>query len=249
MLDPVILLHAFPLNHHLWDAQAAAIRKSGREVLTPDLPGFGRSPVPEAEPSLDVYAGAVLAAADVAGYERFVLGGLSMGGYTAMSLLRLDPDRVSGLILADTRSAPDTPEAAEGRRATSDTVVASPDLVAFARAIIPTLVGPTTLAERPEVLETVRAWIEANSPLGVAWALRALANRRDSAALLARFAGPSLIVWGEEDELTNREMQEPMIDALQDVEFAVIPRCGHLSAVEAPDAVTGVLLDFLADLP
>ena len=243
---PVILLHAFPLNHPLWDAQAAAIRATGREVLTPDLPGFGSALTPESNPSLDVFAGAVLAAADIAGYERFILGGLSMGGYTAMALLRMDPHRVAGLILADTRCTPDTPEAAANRRATADSVSVSEDLAAFARATIPNLVGATTLAERPDVTNTVRTWIEANSPLGVAWALRAMANRPDSTATLAAFDGPSLVVWGEEDELTNRAEHEHMVDLLTDTELALIPGAGHLSSIESPDAVTGVVLDFLA---
>lgn len=247
---PVILLHAFPLNHHLWDAQADAVRATGRAVLTPDLPGFGSSPVPDVltEPSIDVFAGAVLAAADIAGFDRFVLGGLSMGGYTAMAVHRMDPHRISALVLADTRATADTPEGADGRRATAAALEGATDLTAFARATIPTLVGPTTLASRPGVVEAVRGWIESNDPAGVAWALRAMAARPDSVPTLESFDGPALIIWGEEDELTNRDAQTPMLDALADVELAVVPGAGHLSAIEAPEAVTGVLLDFLSSV-
>ena len=242
---PVVALHAFPLNRHLWDAQADALRAAGHEVLTPDLPGFGGTPAPDVEPNLDVFAASVLAAMDAAGYDRVILGGLSMGGYTAMALLRLAPERVAALVLADTRCAADTPEGAAARLATASQVESIGDTRAFARAMIPTLVGPSTLADRPEVVDLVRGWIEANDPAGVAWALRAMAGRPDSAATLAAFAGPALIIWGEEDTLTNRADQEPMIDALADVEFAIIPGAGHLTAVESPEAVAGVLLDFV----
>ena len=61
---PVILLHAFPLNCALWADQAAALRAGGYDVRTPDFPGFGASPVAETQPDLDVFAGAVLGAAD-----------------------------------------------------------------------------------------------------------------------------------------------------------------------------------------
>ncbi|MEI6373333.1 MAG: alpha/beta hydrolase [Actinomycetes bacterium] len=245
---PVILLHAFPLNCALWADQAAALRAAGYDVRTPDLPGFGASPVAETEPDLDVFAGAVLGAADAAGFDRFVLGGLSMGGYTSMAVLRRAPERVAALILADTRATADSEESAANRRRIADELEAGLDRATFARAIIPTLVGETTLAERPDVIETVRAWIEANDPRGIAWAQRAMALRPDSVTTLAAYEGPALIVWGEEDTLTNRADQDPMLDALDDVELAMIPSAGHLTAIESPDAVTGVLLEFLASL-
>ena len=113
---------------------------------------------------------------------------------------------------------------------------------------MPNLVGATTTNSRPEVVEVVRGWIEENSAAGVAWAQRAMAVRPDSLDDLAAFAGPALIVWGEEDTLTGRAEQDLMVDSLNDVELAVIPEAGHLSAIERPDAVTGVLLDFLASL-
>ena len=105
-----------------------------------------------------------------------------------------------------------------------------------------------SLAERADVVETVRGWIEANDPRGIAWAQRAMAARPDSVATLAAYDGPALIVWGEEDTLTVRADQDPMLDALDDVELAMIPNAGHLTAIEAPDAVTGVMLEFLASV-
>lgn len=243
---PVVALHAFPLNRHLWDAQADALRAAGHEVLTPDLPGFGGTPAPDVEPNLDVFAASVLAEMDAAGFDRVILGGLSLGGYAAMALLRMAPERVAALVLADTRSGADTPEAAAGRVATAAQIELASDLGAFAQGMIPALVGSTTLEGRPDVVDTVRGWIEAANPAGIAWALRAMAARPDSTDLLAGFDGPALIIWGEEDTLTNRAHQDSMIDALANVEFAVIPGAGHLTAIESPEAVTGVLLDFVA---
>ncbi len=243
---PFVALHAFPLNHHLWDAQADALRAAGHEVLTPNLPGFGGTPVPDAEPNLDVFAASVLAEMDAAGFDRVILGGLSLGGYAAMALLRMAPERVAALVLADTRSGADTPEAAAGRVATAAQIELASDLGAFAQGMIPALVGSTTLEGRPDVVDTVRGWIEAANPAGIAWALRAMAARPDSTDLLAGFDRPALIIWGEEDTLTNRAHQDSMIDALANVEFAVIPGAGHLTAIESPEAVTGVLLDFVA---
>ena len=245
---PIVLVHAFPLDHRLWVAQSEALEAAGYSVLAPDLPGLGTAPLAIGEPSLTAYADAVLAAADGAGFDRFVLGGLSLGGYVAMAVLRVAPQRVAGLILADTRATADLPEAAENRRVVADQVEAAGDTRALARAMMPNLVGATTTNSRPEVVEVVRGWIEENSAAGVAWAQRAMAVRPDSLDDLAAFAGPALIVWGEEDTLTGRAEQDLMVDSLNDVELAVIPEAGHLSAIERPDAVTGVLLDFLMSL-
>ncbi len=100
----VVLLHAFPMDSSLWAAQRPALAGAGYRVITPDLPGFGGSaPSPDA-PSLDVMADAVVGLLDHLGIERAVVGGLSMGGYVTMALLRRHPDRLSAIILADTKA-------------------------------------------------------------------------------------------------------------------------------------------------
>ena len=246
MSHPVVLLHAFPLNHRLWDAQRAALESAGYAVLAPDLPGFGSAPLPPAEPSIDAYATAVWNIVDRAGYDQVVLGGLSLGGYVALAMLRSAPERVTALILADTRATADSAEAALNRLAVAEQVESAGTTAALARAMMPNLLGESTHSHRPDVIDTVKEWIEQNGVEGVAWAQRAMAARADSVGLLASFTGPTLVLWGEEDTLTGYADQEVMIDAIDDLEFAAIPAAGHLSSIENPTAVTGVLLDFVA---
>ena len=87
------------------------------DLHTPDLAGFGGSDVPATEPDLATYAAAVVGLLDGAGIELAVIGGVSMGGYVALQVLASRPDRVAGLVLADTRSTADTPDGAAGRLA------------------------------------------------------------------------------------------------------------------------------------
>src|ERR671918_1785323 len=112
--DPLVLLHAFPLNGRMFEPQMAAF-SSERRVVAPDYPGFGRSPRTPAQPDVRYYAEAVRRLLDRLGIERVVLGGVSMGGYVAFECLRLFPERVSGLILANTRPDPDPVEMREVR--------------------------------------------------------------------------------------------------------------------------------------
>ena len=100
----VVLLHAFPVDATLWTPQRIALADAGFRVITPDLPGFGGSALPDATPSLDVMADEVAGLLDLLGVREAVVGGLSMGGYVAMAMLRRHPERVSRLVLADTKA-------------------------------------------------------------------------------------------------------------------------------------------------
>jgi pimeloyl-ACP methyl ester carboxylesterase len=119
---PVVLLHAFPLNRMMWEPQIAALFGECR-CIVPDLRGFGDSP--KSGPySMDVFADDVIALLDALQIERAVVGGLSMGGYVALNIVRRYRQRVRALLLADTRASADTPEARQKRD----------DLIAVARS-------------------------------------------------------------------------------------------------------------------
>src|SRR5258708_7458939 len=111
--EPLVLLHAFPLDGRMWLAQKDELAGSVR-VIVPDLRGFGRSAELAPAHSMGEYADDVAALLDTLGIDRATIVGLSMGGYIALALARLHPHRLSRLGLADTRSLPDS---VEGRAA------------------------------------------------------------------------------------------------------------------------------------
>ena len=121
----VVLLHGFPLSRAMWDEQLAGLGSIYR-VIAPDLRGLGESPVPEGVYTMDAMADDVvelLETLEIMG--PVVVGGLSMGGYVALSLAARYPTRVRALMLMDTHAAADTPEAAQGREATAQAVIAA----------------------------------------------------------------------------------------------------------------------------
>lgn len=245
----VILLHAFPMDSALWAAQRHPLAEAGLRVITPDLPGFGGSPVSPEDPSLDVMADAVAGLMDDLGVDSAVVGGLSMGGYVTMAMLRRHPNRLAGILLADTRGVADSPEAAAGRLRMATEVESAGSAVAIADAMLPNLLGPTTRATRPEVVDTVRRWIGAQPAAGIAWAQRAMATRPDSVADIAGFGGPVLVVYGEEDAISPAADAEVLAAAARSggspTSVVEIAGAGHLTAVENPDAVTRALLGWL----
>lgn len=245
---PVVLLHAYPCDHTMWDAQAAALVAGGYRVVRPDLPGFGASPVPTVEPALHVMASAVFEALDAAAVERFVLGGLSMGGYVAMEMLRQQPDRVRALALLDTKATPDTAAAAQTRYDTAARAESQGSLAGMTEGMLGGLLGATTLAQRPAVVSRTTGVIGSASGAGAAWAMRAMAARPDSLPTLAAFDRPAVVLMGDEDALSPRGEHDLMAAALPAGRLVVVPGCGHLSALEQPEAVARELAAFLADV-
>jgi len=91
----------------------------------------------------------------------------------------------------------------------------------------------------------------AASPVsGLVGALGALRDRPDSTELLPTLAGlPTLILVGEDDEITPPSRARAMAEAIPGARLTVIPGAGHLPPVERPTVTTQALLDFLRSLP
>jgi len=94
----------------------------------------------------------------------------------------------------------------------------------------------------------VAAMISATRPEGAAAALRGMAMRTDSKDILARFAGPALVVVGERDVLTPPDRAREIKELIPSSELSIVPGAGHLSNLEAPDAFNQILGRFLSSL-
>lgn len=244
---PVVLLHAFPLSSAMWLEQRE--RLSGRfRVITPDMRGFGGSLLGEDEPSVDVMADDVARMLRGKGLDRAVVGGLSMGGYVAMALARRHPQRILGLVLANTRASADSAEVREARLRQADRVEADNGVQVLVDEILPRLVGPTTYRQRPLVYGRVRGLVQSAPPRAAAWTLRAMAARPESFAALRGTKVPVLVMAGAEDEVATEDDARAMADALPNAELQVIPRAGHLTAVEQPQLFTQSVVEFASAL-
>lgn len=237
---PVVLLPAFPLDRSMWEPVSARLRAATVASVLVDLPGLGASPVPDIA-DLDVSAVSVIALLDRLGVGRAVVAGVSMGGYVTLALARNQPERLAGVALVDTKAEADTDEA----RAHRERVARAVEGEAGTRALVPMLdglLGGTTHASRPEVLERVRASLLAAPTGGAAWSQRAMAGRPDSAGGLGAIGCPAAVVVGEEDGITPPAVARSLAAALPDAVLTVLPRVGHLSPLEDPDGVAAALL-------
>jgi 3-oxoadipate enol-lactonase len=245
--EPVVLLHAFPLNADMWQPQLEAV-PHGWRLIAPDLRGFGGSSGPPAV-SVDDHAEDVLALLRHLNIERAVIGGISIGGYVTFALYRRAAQRFRGVLLADTRADADTADARAGREALQQTVRAK-GAAAAAEAMLPKLLRPRALSDPAlaPIRDRVRELILGASPSGIIDALDALKTRPDSTPTLALITQPTLIIVGQDDQATPPALSEVMHRQIRNATMHIIPDAGHVSNMEQPQAFNAALWDFAGRL-
>ncbi len=242
----VVLLHGFPLDRTMWSGQIGEIGEAYR-LITPDLRGHGRSAAPpERVYTMDAMADDVIETLDALSIkEKVVLGGLSMGGYVALSAARRYPERFRALMLFDTKASGDSPEAARGRETTAGQIEATGLTDGLIAAMIPRLFAPLTRELRPERVEPVLAVMRSTSPRTIAASLRGMAARPDRTRDLLYITIPTLVVVGGEDVITPVADARSMVEELRNATLAIIPDAGHMAPLENPTATNLAILSFL----
>src|SRR5688572_24441063 len=148
--EPLVLLHGFPLDRRMWDAQVERLSQKYR-VIAPDLRGFGQSrrddpfTIESLADDIHLFLQQLVAL-------PCVLAGLSMGGYVALAYARKYASDLRGLILIDTKAEADTSEGKQGREKMIQLVQKS-GATAVADQMTPKMLAPGTESSRPEVVK------------------------------------------------------------------------------------------------
>lgn len=242
---PVVLVHGFPFDHTIWDAQMIALGGSFR-MIAPDLRGFGESAAPEDGYTMEHFAADIVTLLDRLGIDRAVWVGHSMGGYITMAALRRWPQRVRAVAFVATHARPDTPEKKLQRETSADNVMRS-GVSDIAFTMMSTIFAPAVDRQGPLAQRIYDIMIQA-SPAGVAGALRGMAARPDSRETLRGLKIPALVISGAEDELIGAELADELAGLIPGARHVVIPGAGHMPMVEQPDATTDALREFLESL-
>jgi pimeloyl-ACP methyl ester carboxylesterase len=243
-MTPVVLLHAFPLDSRMWQPQVDVLSEKF-SVIAPDLRGFG-SAYPQLaglhEISIDLAADDVVKLLDEQGIPKAWIGGISRGGYIAMSLARRYPDRLSGLMLLDTRAERTDDQEEQYWQQMLDGLN-DEGMEFVAKAMKQRLFGPTALARRPELIQRVSEMIFSQKIDAVAAAARGMAARPYAKPALYRIKIPTLCVAGVEDGAF--EATKEIARVISGARFIAVPDAGHLSNMERPDIVTEAIESFL----
>ena len=240
---PIVLLHGFPLDARIWQDVAVCLSKQFR-VITPDLPGFGKSAAAAGPFTMESVADDLHQLLASLGALPCVLGGLSMGGYVCLAHLAKYPQDLIGLILSNTKHLADTPEQKAGR----DAMIASIDTggaPSVSDQMLPKMLGPKTPEQNPAVLKDLREMMLACPAKTSQHALRAMRNRPDSTQLLRQTKVPTLIIAGEFDAIDPVSISQTMHALCSGSQLAIIPESGHLCPIEKPGVVCERITEFV----
>jgi len=171
---------------------------------------------------------------------RFRLLGLSMGGYIAFEIMRQAPERVSALALLDTSARPDAPEQTKARQ---EQIVMGHErgMGLVATALFPRLVHPDRIRD-DELEAVVREMARDTGPEAFERQQRAIMTRPDSRPSLAAIACPTIVIVGDQDQITPPPVAEEIAAGIGHARLVVILDSGHLSTLEQPVAVTSALI-------
>jgi pimeloyl-ACP methyl ester carboxylesterase len=243
---PVVLLHPFPCDHEFWNPVAAMLDSRYRLIL-PDLRGHGDSEIGEGPALMQKHAGDVARVLDATGVGKAAFIACSIGGYILFEFWRRFRNRVTSIALCDTRPQADSAEARANRLKTAANVMEQ-GTEPFLETMIPKLMGSTTLTTRPDLVDGARAMMRKMSAEDINLVLRGMAERQDSVTDLKSIDVPTLIIMGDEDVLSPVADGELMQQNIRGSRLKVIPKAGHYTPWEQPDAVATVLRQFLDEV-
>ena len=238
-MTPVVFVHGFLGGSQQWMGQADTL--VGFEVISLDLPGFGKNAHLETPDSIAGFAEWALTRLRAQGIERFVLVGHSMGGMIVQEMVARAPERISRLVLYGTGTLGVLPGRFETictskRRVSTDGAKASARRIAatwfLEREKAPAYEGCAVIAEQC----TLQAMLTGLNAME-GWS---------GAERLAAIKSPTLVIWGDRDRTYPWSQTEQLWQSIPNANLAVIPGCAHATHLEKPGLFNTVLQDFCA---
>ncbi len=239
----LILLHAFPLSRTMWKPNSDNFAASGFRVITPDLRGFGENHNFSDINLMEDMANDIVELLEFLEIEKTIICGLSMGGYVAFEIFCRIPEKISALILCDTTSESDTAEKKNSRFELIKKIEKNGSQ-ALVEVVLPDLVGDHTKQNNQELLQNLREEFLNCPPESAIAALRGMAERNDHTNLLSKINIPTLLIFGEQDQVTNLDSANKMHEKIPRSKLSVIKNAGHYSNLENPADFNASVLNF-----
>ena len=239
---PIVLLHPFPANHEFWLPAVQSLLTRYRLIL-PDLRGHGDSDLGEGPATMQKHAADIVRVIDDAEINRAAFVGVSLGGYALFEFWRRHRDRVSAIVLCNTKAPADSAGARSARLKSTAEVIergAEP----FFESMLTKLLGDTTRNTRPDIVDGALRMMRKMSAEDVAMVQTGMAERPDSVATLKTINVPTLIVTGDEDTVTGPAEAELLRQNITGSRLKIIPKGGHYLAWERPAEVGELLRAF-----
>lgn len=228
----IIFIHGFPFNKKSWRPQLNSLADNITGIAV-DVRGHGVSTSGHGFFSIDVFAKDIIALLSKLGIEKVSLCGVSMGGYIALRIYQLIPEKIEKLILSDTHHKADD-NIAKQKRFDSIQAILRHGRRPFALGFIDNLLARTTIEENEEAVNSIKSAIQNTSIRSICATSLALASRRDSTDLLPDILIPTLLIRGAEDKITSKQSMQEMSQCIPNSKYIEIEQAGHLPNLEKP---------------
>lgn len=240
--EPLVFVHAFPLNSGMWDNQVKEFSNDFR-VITYDVRGLGESKQSNNQFMMEHYADDLISIIDELKLTDVNAVGLSMGGYIIQRALLKRRELFKSVVLADTRLERDTNEGLASRAGAINKLL-NGQREEFLEGFLVNLVSKKNFLNA-ELVTGLRELMSVNTNEGIAGAMLTLATRTDNTNAFTEFDLPVLAIVGKDDLLTPLECAQKIKDSFRNSEMAVIEDSGHLSNLENSEVFNKQLRNFL----
>lgn len=240
----VVLIHGLGLNMDVWQWQLDALLQH-YTVLRYDLLGHGHSIKPKGAYTMPQMVDQLHQLIDAQGHQQCIVIGFSLGGLIAKAFTLAHPHRVSALVVMNSAYARTDEQRAgimlrvQQSRADGPGTTVSEALIRW--------FSSDFIDNNPEIIEQVRNWVLANDKQVYPELYLLLANADIGLEeAISTIECPTLIVTGAEDYGNSAAMAAQMSAKIQGSKLAILQGLRHMTLVEDPTTVNGILIDFLA---
>ena len=241
---PVVFLHGFLEDHTIWSDYAQQLSKK-YQIVTYDLPGFGKSPLPSEKAfTISDIATQINQSLLKAGLHDITIIGHSLGGYVALAMVEQQPHLFHSLCLFHSTALADSPEKKESRTKTIDFVAKNGALAFTSNFVAPLFADP----HHPAVPKVTALAIQ-TSVATISAYLAAMRDRPDRTSVVKHFIGAVLFIAGERDSIIPAPSLAQQAGTSDTTTIRIIEGIGHMGMFEAPALCLEIIEDFLSFKP
>lgn len=239
---PLVFLHGFCESNKIWRNLSEELSNQFR-IICPDLPGFGKSPHPDAPFSLEDLGDALVAWLKQLGITECLVIGHSLGGYITLEILRKHQDFVKAIGLFNSAAFEDADEKKENRNKLIQ-FIDQHGVAPFLKTFVPSLFYPPTAVKYREVIEQIEHDGSSILPQSVMNYAAAMRDRQDSVDLLQQYPEKIMLIAGEHDQNVPLEKSKKMAKYLPIDQVHIMPESAHMSLFEQSELCYDAIRQF-----
>ena len=246
--EAILFAHSLLWSGQMFEAQINALKDRYR-CITFDFRGHGQSEITQDGYDMDALYRDTAALIEALGCAPCHFVGLSLGGFIGMRLAARRPELLRSLILLGTSVDPEPAENVP-RYSRLNFVARWFGLRFVATPVMQIMFGQTFLTDPNRVAqrEEWKKRLIANNRIGITRAVRGVMDRQGVYDEISKITTPTLIMVGEEDVATVPAKAERIRERIVGSRLVKIPRAGHSSTIEEPEAVNTAIKAFISSL-